>query len=68
MKSPRGAKTELIEATIASFKKKFVISDLKKAYPRVSWDMIRIVMNRLRKEGRLKILGRGRDACWAKLK
>lgn len=30
--------------------------------------MIRIVMNRLRKEGQLKILGRGRDAKWAKLK
>ena len=29
---------------------------------------IRIVMNCLRKEGRLKILGRGRDARWAKLK
>ena len=68
MKSPRGAKTELVEAAIASSDKKFAISDLEKACPGVSRDMIRIVMNRLRKEGRLKILGRGRDARWAKLK
>lgn len=68
MKSPRGAKTELVEAAVASFKKEFAISDLEKACPGVSRDMIRIVMNRLRKEGRLKILGRGRDAQWAKLK
>ena len=68
MKSPRGAKTELVEAAIASLNKEFAISDLEKACPGVSRDMIRIVMNRLRKEGRLKILGRGRDAKWAKLK
>ena len=48
--------------------KKFAISDLEKACPGVSRDMIRNVMNRLRKQGRLKILGRGRDAKWAKLK
>ncbi len=68
MKSPRGAKTELVESAIASFEKEFAISDLEKACPGVSRDMIRIVMNRLRKQGRLKILGRGRDARWAKLK
>jgi len=68
MKSPRGAKTEIVETAIASFEKEFAISDLEKACPGVSRDMIRIVMNRLRKEGRLKILGRGRDAKWAKLK
>ena len=67
MKSPRGAKTEIVETAIASFEKEFAISDLEKACPGVSRDMIRIVMNRLRKEGRLKILGRGRDARWAKL-
>ncbi len=68
MKSPRGAKTELVESAIASFEREFAISDLEKACPGVSRDMIRIVMNRLRKQGRLKILGRGRDARWSKLK
>ena len=68
MKSPRGAKTELVETAIASFEKEFAISDVEKACPGVGRDMIRIVMNRLRKQGRLKILGRGRDAKWAKLK
>lgn len=64
MKSPRGAKTELIEAAIASFPIEFAISDIEKACLGVSRDMIRNVMNRLRREGRLKILGRGRDARW----
>lgn len=68
MKTPRGGKTELVEAAIASFEKEFAISDLEKACPGVGRDMIRIVMNRLRKQGRLKILGRGRDAKWTKLK
>lgn len=68
MKSPRGAKAEFVEAAIASFEKEFAISDLEKACPGVSRDMIRIVMNRWKKEGRLKILRRGRDARWAKLK
>ena len=67
MKPPRGAKTELVEAAIASLGKEFAISDLEKACPGVSRDMIRVVMNRLRKEGRLKILSRGRDARWTKL-
>jgi hypothetical protein len=30
--------------------------------------MIRVIMNRLRKEGRLEVLGRGRDAKWRTLK
>lgn len=68
MKTPRGAKTEFIEAAIASLEKEFAISDLEKACPGVSRDMIRIVMNRWRKEGRLRMLVRGRDARWAKLK
>ncbi len=68
MKSPRGAKTEIVESAIASFEKDFAISDLEKACPGVSRDMIRIVMNRLRKKRHLKILGRGRDARWEKLK
>lgn len=68
MKTPRGAKTELVETAITSVEKEFAISDLEKACPGVSRDMIRNIMNRLRKQGRLKILGRGRDARWAKLK
>ena len=68
MRTPRGAKTEFVEAAVTSFQKEFAISDLEKACPGVSRDMIRIVMNRLRKEGRLKNLGRGRDARWVKLK
>lgn len=68
MKAARGAKTELVEQAIASCGKKFAISDIEKDCPGVSRDMVRVVMNRLRKEGRLQVLGRGRDARWAKLK
>lgn len=68
MKTPRGAKTELVEAAITAFPREFAISELEEACPGVSRDMIRNVMNRLRREGRLKNLGRGRDARWTKLK
>jgi len=32
--------------------------------PNVSRDTIRLVMNRWREEGRLEMLGKGRDAKW----
>jgi hypothetical protein len=32
--------------------------------PNVSRDTIRVAMNRWREQGRLEIMGRGRDAKW----
>ena len=51
--------------TLANVPSPFGISDVQRLCPNVSRDMIRVVMNRWRKEGRLKAIGRGRDAQWA---
>ena len=44
----------------------FGISDLERLCPNVSRDMIRLVMNRWREQGRLEMLGKGRDTKWRK--
>jgi Fic family protein len=64
----RGSKTDLIEAALENVKSPFGIADVERLCPNVSREMIRRVMNRWRKEGRLDILGRGRDAQWKKMK
>jgi len=62
----RGAKTALIEQAIERLPSTFSISDLERACPSISRDMIRVVLNRLRKEGRLLCKGTGRNALWEK--
>lgn len=42
----------------------FGIADVERLCPNVSRDMVRLVMNRWREEGRLEMLGKGRDAKW----
>ena len=62
----RGAKTALIEQAIERLPSTFRIADLEQACPPVSRDMIRVVLNRLRKEGKLYCKGTGRSAFWEK--
>ena len=62
----RGAKTTLIEQTIERLPSTFSISELEQACLSVSRDMIRMVLNRLREEGRLICKGTGRKALWEK--
>ena len=62
----RGAKTALIEQAIERLPSTFSISDLERACPSVSRDMIRVVLNRLRNEGQLLCRGTGRKALWEK--
>ncbi|MBI4356325.1 MAG: Fic family protein [Gammaproteobacteria bacterium] len=63
----RGAKTDLIIATINNLSSSFRISDLEQACPTVGRDMIRVVLNRLRTEGKLNCHGTGRGAKWHKV-
>jgi Fic family protein len=42
----------------------FGIADVERRCPNVSRDTIRLVMNRWREQGRLEMLGKGRDAKW----
>ena len=64
IKSPRGAKTELIESAVRSYDREFTVSDLERACPGTSRDMIRRVLRDLQKAGKVECLGRGPGAPW----
>lgn len=64
--APRGAKTELVQATVAKTTGPFRVADLQRACPGVSVDLIRRVLKNLRDEGAVECLGRGRSASWQK--
>lgn len=60
----RGSKTELVEFALENMIGSFGIADIGQLCPNVSRDTIRLVMNRWRDQGRLEMLGKGRDAKW----
>lgn len=62
----RGAKTQLVQGAVENMPSTFSISDIERACPSVGRDMIRVVLNRLRDEGKLKITAVGRGAKWKK--
>jgi Fic family protein len=66
MKSRRGAKTELVDHAIESTVGEFGITDLERACPGVSRDMIRLRLRDLKAAGRVECLGRGPGAKWRK--
>jgi Fic family protein len=66
IKSPRGAKTALVEAAIASFSSEFSLADVEHTCPGVSRDMVRRVLRDLQKAGVVECLGRGPGASWRK--
>ena len=66
LKSPRGAKTELIKSAVNAFSGEFTLAELERACPGVSRDMLRRVLSQLRKAGELKCQGRGPAARWRK--
>ena len=63
----RGSKAELVSYALENVMSPFGIADVERLCPSVSRDMIRVVMNRWRKEGRLEIVSRGRDARWRRV-
>lgn len=65
--SGRGSKTETVQHAIQSFIADFSLSDLEKACPMVSRDMIRHVLFDLKKSNFVECLGRGRSAKWRKI-
>ena len=66
--SGRGSKTDIVLNAIDSLIGDFSISDLENSCPDVSIDMIRHVLKKLKKEGRIASLGQGRFARWRKIK
>lgn len=66
MKSPRGAKTELVTDAIRRQGGSFRIADLQRECPGVSLDLIRQVLKTLRASNQVECLGRGQHAEWRK--
>jgi Fic family protein len=66
LKSPRGAKTEQVEAAVDTFAGTFTLQELERACMGVSRDMVRKVLRNLQKGGSVECLGRGPGAVWQK--
>ena len=66
MKSPRGAKTEMVEHAIETISGEFGVTDVERLCPSVSRDMIRLLLRDLKAAGRIECLGRGPGAKWRK--
>ena len=60
----RGSKTEQIKTSVKRKFAPFAISDIERDCPGISREMIRIVLNRLREEGKIRLAGKGRGAKW----
>lgn len=66
LKSPRGAKTELVRAAIRGMAATFTLAELEQACPGVSRDMVRKVLRDAQQEGTITCSGRGPGALWEK--
>jgi Fic family protein len=60
----RGAKAESILRSIEETTGPFRVSDIQRACPGVGIDHIRKTLARLRREGKVRCLGRGRSTAW----
>jgi Fic family protein len=65
--SGHGSKTDMVLNAIDSFIGDFSISDIEKASPTVSRDMVRYILFKLRKAGKVEPTGKGRFAKWRKI-
>jgi Fic family protein len=66
LKSPRGEKTATVLAAINRQVAAFRVATLQTECPGVGVDLIRQILSRLQKEGKIKSLGTGRSAQWQK--
>ncbi len=65
--SGHGSKTEIVLNAIGGFIGDFSLSDIERACPAVGRDWIRTLLKRLKQEGRVEALGKGRYARWRRL-
>jgi Fic family protein len=65
--APRGEKSALVKDAIRRATDTFTIGDLQRQCPGVSVDLIRYVLKRLKDEGDVECLGRGRNAIWQRV-
>jgi hypothetical protein len=62
----RGAKTSMVLYGIERLPDSFRMADLERSAPNVTRDMIRVVLNRLKKEKKIYCEGYGAAAVWRK--
>jgi Fic family protein len=67
IKSPRGAKTELVIQAINSQIGEFSLSDIERDCPGISRDMVRVIFRQLQKEKKIACLGKGQSAKWKRI-
>lgn len=67
IRSGRGAKTDMVEEAVGRRIGAFSISDIEAESPGVTRDWIRIVLRRMRDDGRVELRGTGRGAKWIRL-
>ena len=60
----KGSKTSRVEDAINAKIRPFSVSDLERDCPTVSRDMIRVVLKKLRDQGKIRCIGKGRGAKW----
>jgi Fic family protein len=66
LRTTRGAKTATVIDAIERLPNEFKMVDVERAAPNVTREMIRVVLNRLKKEKRVYCEGRGAAATWYK--
>ncbi|MCX5815767.1 MAG: Fic family protein [Proteobacteria bacterium] len=66
IRSSRGAKTAWVREAIEHLPEEFGVGDLASICSGVSRPMIRVILEALRAEGKLEVLGTGRGAKWRK--
>lgn len=62
-----GSKMDMVTSAIDSFIGDFTLSDLEQACPAVGKDWIRKLLQRLKSDGKVEIIGKGRYARWKKV-
>ena len=67
-KSSRGGKTELLKREIISQHTTFTLAEISSAVKTASLQLIKKVLRELKKEGQVKLTGRGRGAVWQVIK
>ena len=60
----RGAKREMVQNAIRRLPVRFCMGDVQRASPGVSYPTLKRALADLKREGKLKCLGKGRDAQW----
>ncbi len=66
LSTARGAKTSMVLDAIERLPDNFRMADLERAAPNVTRDMIRVVLNRLKKDNKIYSEGYGAAAVWRK--